>query len=277
MLSDPKSGIGYAYGEKLPSAHVNTVWAQQPNAWDAIAGGSYAATGSSVLSGAALEISRTLGLTGNVDFDGCSAEVVNGGTITWMGTTALPKIGTRTYPYPQPLIALPTSALWASPAGWIWSSTHGEWVNNNVAGGAWELDIPLSKLPNLGTLTGVRIYITGSSAGGGGGGHGANEPGTLPTATLMGRVSNSATAVTVGALVTDTPGSAANYDTIHVLSASYDAGLANYTWSGLSEALTSSEHYWIRFTGEAGANADDLSLAVLGVTAFCECTEIGPG
>lgn len=41
MLTDPTSGVGYAYGEVLPSADVNTVFTQQPDAIDGGGGGTW--------------------------------------------------------------------------------------------------------------------------------------------------------------------------------------------------------------------------------------------
>lgn len=43
-LVDPTSGIGYAYGEVLPSADVTTVFTQQQDALDGAGGGAYTLT-----------------------------------------------------------------------------------------------------------------------------------------------------------------------------------------------------------------------------------------
>lgn len=40
-LSDPTSGVGYAFGAKLPSTHMTTIATQQPRALDYVNGGTY--------------------------------------------------------------------------------------------------------------------------------------------------------------------------------------------------------------------------------------------
>lgn len=40
-LVDPTSGLGYSFGQKLPSTHMTTVATQQPNAIDGVNGGTY--------------------------------------------------------------------------------------------------------------------------------------------------------------------------------------------------------------------------------------------
>jgi len=44
MLIDPTGGVGYAFGQVLPSSHMTTIATQQPRALDAVNGGSYTAT-----------------------------------------------------------------------------------------------------------------------------------------------------------------------------------------------------------------------------------------
>ena len=40
-LIDPTGGVGYAFGQILPSSHMTTVMTQQPNAIDGINGSSH--------------------------------------------------------------------------------------------------------------------------------------------------------------------------------------------------------------------------------------------
>lgn len=40
-LVDPTGGVGYAFGQKLPSTHMTTIATQQPNAIDGVNGGTY--------------------------------------------------------------------------------------------------------------------------------------------------------------------------------------------------------------------------------------------
>lgn len=274
MLVDPKAGIGYAFGEKLPSAHVNTVWNQQPDAIDGIAGGTYAGTNVLTLSGAfAMEISRTLALTGNVDLDGCSAEVVNGGTVTWMGTSALPSIGSREYIVSQPLIAMPTGNLWlATPPKWGYLETAGVWNYSDAdAGTAYMIAFPLTRLINRATLAKVAVVIHG--AGPGGSNHGGTLPGTLPKATLYKRVPTSGV-TTPGSEVTDAPSNATNYDTEHCLGSAWPS---TWTWTGLTEVITYNAQYWVVVKGETGANVVDNALAVTHIECSFTCTEVAPG
>ena len=48
-LLDPTLGVGYAFGEKLPSTHMTTIATQQPRALDVINGGSYVQGGAGVI------------------------------------------------------------------------------------------------------------------------------------------------------------------------------------------------------------------------------------
>ena len=54
-LLDPTLGVGYAFGEKLPSTHMTTIATQQPRALDIVSGGSYTQAGQSILDGEALK------------------------------------------------------------------------------------------------------------------------------------------------------------------------------------------------------------------------------
>src|SRR5262245_57714111 len=51
-LSDPTSGAGYAFGQKLPSSHMTTIATQQVRALDVINGGSYDSSSAISLAGA---------------------------------------------------------------------------------------------------------------------------------------------------------------------------------------------------------------------------------
>lgn len=74
MLTNPKP-LGYAYGEVLPSADVNSVWSQLPNALDGIGGGSYTLTAPLEIDGDVvvideLEVLTTLLCTGDISVTG---------------------------------------------------------------------------------------------------------------------------------------------------------------------------------------------------------------
>lgn len=283
-LVDPKGGIGFAYGEKLPSAHINTVFAQQPRALDATSGGTYTlgsaltiqGSGAVTFAGAgSVAMDRTFECSGNVTLAATSAtEVENGGTLTWLGSTGLPQITSREYVYAQPLIAKPSQHVIAGY--WDFSVINGTWTQTNVAAGH-SLAIPLTILPYKSTLNKVRVIIDGNY---GGGGNHAGLPGTMPTATLVKRTLTSNGYTNIGAAVTDTPGSFANYDTPHVIYTAYDLhdGTADqWTWTALGESIDGDKHFWVVVTGETGANSNASSLAVVGLEASFTCTKVAPG
>lgn len=295
MLVDPKGGIGFAFGEKLPSGHINTVFAQQPSALDATSGGSYT-LGTALtwtintlltLNGTAdidftgtgdLDIDKLAQLF-NAEFDGQA--VVNAGVnFEWLGTTNLPKIGSREYIFTQPLSAFYLEPLDvdASPV-WEFKPASGEYRQLIVTGASnYGLAIPITRMPNLGVLKKVRVVVKGS--GDGGATH-SSLPGTLPVATLMGRALTTSTADTLGATVTDNPGSAANYDTNHVIATTYDAhdGSADiWTWTGLNTLISSNYHLWVAIVGEyGGGGATANALSVIGVECAFDCDKVGPG
>jgi hypothetical protein len=291
--SDPKNGVGYAFGEKLPSGHVNTVWGQQPRLLDATNGGSYTlGTALTWTLGALLTINGAsdIDFTGsgdldidklaqlyNVEFDGQA--VVNGGVnFEWLGTTNLPKIGTRQYVFTQPLIPMPTPNVGDTTGlTWNYASALGDWYQSNV-GAAYEIAFPLTRLPNQGILRKVRVVVDG--AGAGGANHGGTLPATLPKATLYRRLLTSTSVSTIGAQVTDNPVSAANYDTLHALAVTYnlqDGSGDAWTWTGLSELITSNAYHWIVINGETGANSVANALSVMGIECEFDCTWVAPG
>lgn len=285
-FTNPKPG-GYAYGEKLPSSHVNDIWDNAPDTLDAVGGGTWTLGTAATINGTA---NFTFGGSGNlicsrpVQFTTSGVEIavatdVNSGVnVTWLGTSNLPKIGSRSYTLTQPLIPQPTPNV-GDTAGirWNLASAVGDWYQSDV-GAAYEIVFPLTRLPNLAVLDKVRVVIDG--AGAGGANHGGTLPATLPKATLYRRLLTSGTVTTLGALVTDVPGSAAQYDTLHALAATYnlhDGSGDEWTWTGLSESITSNAYHWIVVNGETGANSVANALSVVGIECMFTCTEVGPG
>ena len=76
-LTDPTGGVGYAFGEVLPSSHMTTIATQQPDALDGAAGGSYTPT-------AAIDIGGSYGM----------GDVTYSGDITMLTTTSINLQGT---------------------------------------------------------------------------------------------------------------------------------------------------------------------------------------
>lgn len=62
-LVNPKPA-GYAFGEKLPSAHVNSVWSQLVYAIDGNAGGTYAPSSAIVIGGSGLQVTGSCQVSG---------------------------------------------------------------------------------------------------------------------------------------------------------------------------------------------------------------------
>ncbi len=75
MLIDPTAGVGYAFGQKFPSADATTIVLTLPKALDAIQGGAY-----SMLSGADGD--------GTIEFDGTAVPAAgqNGSSVSFTTT-----------------------------------------------------------------------------------------------------------------------------------------------------------------------------------------------
>lgn len=79
-LVDPTSGVGYAFGEVLPSAHMTTIANNQPDAIDGVLGGAYTATGQIVVNGYDIHPPIRSGYT--IGRDEFEVSVPNGTTAT---------------------------------------------------------------------------------------------------------------------------------------------------------------------------------------------------
>lgn len=147
----------------------------------------------------------------------------------------------------RPQLVSNDTAVWAIGAA---GSAYA--LNQISAAGASILLMPLEPLPKSGLLTSVSINLAGAA------GH-AGLPGTMPTLRLYRQDIGSVAAPTqVGATITDTSASVAAYELSHAL-----------TITGLTEALAhdSGNRYYIRVTGETGANSV-AGLALLDVAAL---------
>lgn len=264
-LTDPKSGVGYAFGEKLSSAHVNTVWAQQVRALDAVNGGTYALGSDVVLNGAGIfkfnHVELKSGGSSSIDHN---VTVNDGKDVSWAGTSNLPKLGARTYTIGQPLVVADIPAV-----GWFFQTTGtaaGRWVNNDVAL-ARSIWFVLTKLPNLTTLQKVRVFLDGDA---GGVAHGGSLPATLPDVTLYGcafTASGSVLAPTTDGPVSDASASAAAYELQHAVEVVL----------GLPLLITTGVHWLVRVRSETGANAAANALVVSGLEVDVAATQVGPG
>ena len=124
-LIDPTSGLGYAFGQKLPSTHMTTIATQQPNAIDGAGGGAYAPAAPIILNGAS-----ALQLGGNLKY---TARAV-GRVATYAGN------------------ARTLSGNWAL-------YTNDAWRNTAAGGTLW---VTLDRIPHNATLDEVRMRWRGA-------------------------------------------------------------------------------------------------------------------
>jgi len=112
-LLDPTLGVGYAFGEKLPSTHMTTIATQQPRALDIVNGGPYVQSGQLVIDGDALKGGGTepilytnllgivgAGLNGETRWqhpcviDGSDMDAITGSSVSIDATSTLNVAGT---------------------------------------------------------------------------------------------------------------------------------------------------------------------------------------
>lgn len=157
-LIDPRSGLPYPFGAKLPSADVNAVWAQQPRALDALQGGAYTlGTGIDWTMNAPLKI-LAAGSSG----------------ILWE-TGKFPLVEAQVITYQQPLSFTPKDAtIWG-----LASATNNAFPTNIDVSTTDGVQFAINNLPRYGLLKKVRVYlrlIAGATQTG--------LPGVMPTAVL---------------------------------------------------------------------------------------------
>ena len=191
---------------------------------------------------------------GNALFDG-TGEVDGASTFTWLGTSNLPRLGSRVY-----AICVPQGpAAKNLDARWEHSGLY--WVQTDVTSSG-ELWLPLHYLPNRGTLTGVIARIHGNL--GGSGPHGA-LPAVKPIAALWSIVY--ATAVTnLEGTITDNPADVPAYEQAHDLAI-----------GALSLPIDGTQGYFFKITGEAGANSIAVALGIVGLQANVTVDRVAPG
>jgi hypothetical protein len=225
-LTDPKSGVGYLAGERLLSAHVNTVFAQQPRALDAVDGGTYDVGNDIVLND-----------------DGGSLQFGDGLGVAFNGTTNLPALGSRTYSRVQPLVInyRTVGGGGAGVADWIYSAAAGyegalqHQYAYTTADEAF-FYLPIANLIDRSTLTQITLSVDPPTH--------TTTPGRKIRAGLY-RLRPEGT-VLVGSIVED-PANWPGYDAPHY-----------FVLSGYSEAInetTSATTYLLKILGEGGSDA----------------------
>lgn len=279
-FTDPTSGVGYAFGEVLPSADMTTIATQQPGALDVIGGGTYSALGANI--SLAASSSRTFTFHTNVsaiftelaEFNGgvqidATSTVSDGIGVTWEGATKtnLPKITSRDYSFSIPLVPQLNSN-----DRFNFSNTDSAWNQSDVTD-AGLLSFAVGPLPSGQSgwvFRDLLVWVDG--AGGSGGAHGG-VPATKPTIRLRRLQHGTNVAASIGN-ATDPETTQPAYDDRHTISIEADGTGAMNDDPDTSGAVNSS--YYFEFTGEASTNAQANSLHLRGADAILTVTSIGP-
>lgn len=236
-LSNPKPG-GYAFGEKLPSAHVNSVWSQLVYALDGNDGGNYITVSPLSVMGAGFGNSR----------------VDSAASFEWRGTN-WPRVQSRTVQRRQLIVPVANFNT-----RWAYQQTEQVWRQTSVAD-TGPLVIPFRWIDGA-TVTQIDVVLRGSGTGGS---HGS-LPATMPV------VQFKRTAIpsggTGGSSQVDTSGSVGAYDAVHTVSITSLTDL---------ETDSGGQVAYIYIFGEAGANSVASALNLHAVTAHFTVTEIRSG
>ncbi len=243
-FTNPKPG-GYVTGEKLPSAHVNTVWGNVEKAVDGTAGGTYAGS----LNFSNLQTTTTT--TANI-----GTAVVTTATITNLTIPApnTVNLGSRTYARAtQTTPYFDSASFWYGSGGFFPRLIDLGLSGSNVT---WPIAVPSGS-----TLYSCLMYVTPA------GGHGV-VPASPPEWTIYKMpISTGAAGVASVATQVDTViGSTGAYETRHAISK-----------TGMAEVIDNSSYfYYLIFTSEAGVGGVTglkVEFPVFGFTT----TAIDPG
>jgi len=308
-LLDPTLGVGYAFGEKLPSTHMTTIATQQPRALDIVNGGSYVQSGQLVIDGDALKgggtdpilytnirgtasanaetrwqhpcvmegstmslnATSTLNMAGTMDAQAASVVNINPtSTVTWTGVSNLPKLGSRTY--------TKTASMESGRASSVPLLHPALIVAWHYSPALLYESIWLQTSAN-GTGIGAELYIPldvflGSTLDSVSvnltGGYGPGAPhGALPGNMPIVEVCQVNSATGTRTVLGSITDTSPNVP-------AYEVG-HTLTVSGLAVATAATFHYQVRITGEGLPNSLDDKLAILGVTSSYTVTEIFPG
>lgn len=180
-LVDPTGGIGYSFGQKLPSTHMTTIAQQQPNAIDGVGGGTYTPAAPLVVNGITTLKLEVLDLKSD-------------GKLKYVSRSV-----TRQQSYTN--CARTLTNQWAL-------HTNDAWINVSPSGGF--LSVSLDRLAHGAVMTDWSIRWKG------GAGHGA-----LPTILLMPKFEafavNTESQFFIINTVSDTSASVAAYETEHTI------------------------------------------------------------
>lgn len=239
-LSDPTSGAGYAFGQKLPSTHMTTIATQQPDALDIVNGGTYTNLTNITINNDTFI--RHLYLAGMKLFIQAAAQLDStlviatllGGEITWDVAKSVRRLQSLN---PRSISQNGGSDDWAFDSAAGPATLWQVWV---TTGSSTRPDcyIPADNLIHGATISqwGAKVYCASSGA------NAANVPrlslyyrditnitGTQPAATQIGSTQSFG---------------------------SYRNGISAQAGSGASHVVdVENRRYWFYLEGESGANA----------------------
>lgn len=270
MLTDPTGGLGYAFGARLPSADVSTVFTQQVRAWDIVQGGSYTTTGNTTVAASgsptwSFAVPATW--TARLTVDGDDLYLNTGGFV--MDASAFVQYSpARTYNaygnMPTSLVCFASTVVSGGSAlDWTIGNSIGSGVaatsaaviqrqvdaaNVNFA----YIDFDLTSILRRGTVETCSISIDPAGA--------AGNPTSLPQLELWKR--NGSTETQIGSTATDASGSYRNPHSFSLdVSTAVSGDAYQYNPDSTGESL------FLRFYGENGTNATaGLVVNKIGVT-----------
>ncbi len=284
---------GWAFGEILTSAHLNSLDTDHAKAIDGTGGGTYAlatsltlntvsvpaivatASGTSGASSNAIVATTAVGSTGVaivasgpkaasfsgqvvMDSSGASPHQLNGATEIPDGSGVVTFLGTGLPALASRTVVRLQDHFSARPASTKWGYATGLWIQNDVSISEL-LDFSVNNLIDKASLVSLTITLSGGSA------HAGLLPQFLPAAQAW---SVSATGFTaISALVTDPSASAVAYDAIHTLVVPLTTPIT------VNESLG----FALRMSGESGTNSVANGLRVVRVSASFTVTSLTPG
>lgn len=238
-LVDPKSGVAYAFGEKLPSAHVNTVWAQQPNALDLVGGGTWSSLAADVI------INGT-GSTRTFAYGSLVAHEFAGGTSYTGTSTVTHSSGSATTWNSGSTItnhaASTIDGTWTVSGG-SWTFSGGHTLTAGAGAGTWTFNNALDVRGGASLASAITAaaggFFSGRYAAAGASTHYSLSGGSAHTATTSAQFVNMGGAS--GTVTLDDDGATAGSFVVFYNAPSPSAALA-YNWNGASYANSVTMH-----------------------------------
>jgi len=257
-LVDPKLGVPYTFGGKLPSGHVNTVWAQQPNAFDAINGGTYALANPATINGALVTLQQA-----SVGTFTASASA----TLGYGATIALSPARTIT----KNNIVPPQETQSYSGGTIVWEKyrNNGVLVPGSNFYGVVQVGttvvpyyFPVSQfVPRVCTINSVLVSCSGAGGSAGTGG-GAALPTTMPSVALWDAAGNT------GGTITDASADRPAYEAFHIIS-------AGTIGAGAHDSEGANGPWMLEIMGESVGTARSLAFFVCWVSISYTTAAIG--